>query len=149
MRIRAGLLAITITMLAPAGLALAPGAQAAAPALARTPTARTATRASSGTFRKVVYIKNAVSFAVAPPAAVNIADLTGDGRPDLIVTSVDRSNERGGTTVAVYRQRGNGTLAAPVTAKDASAYGNIYPQVTIADLYRNARKRSLSRRPRA
>lgn len=76
MRIRAGLLAIT--MLAPAGLlALAPDAQAAAPASARA----AATRTSSGTFRKVVYVKNAVGPGVAPPSSVAIADVTGDGRP--------------------------------------------------------------------
>src|ERR1700728_3328018 len=93
MRVRAGSLAITITMLAPAGLALAPGAQAAAPVLART----AATRSSSGTFRKVVYVKNVVGPGVAPPSSVAIADVTGDGRPDLIVNTVDPDNTNGGT----------------------------------------------------
>jgi FG-GAP-like repeat len=147
MRISALLLAVT--MLAPAGLALAPGAQAAPSAPARAAAAQAATPASagtatrpvsSGTFRSVVYLKNAVSPGVAPPDAVDIADVTGDGRPDLVVVTVDHSNAGGGTTVAVYRQRDNGTLAAPVTAKDSSAYQNVYPLDTIADLYRNGQK---------
>ena len=65
MRIRAGLLAITITMLVPAGLTLGPSAQAAAPTQAQATapeSARTASApASSGTFRSVVYVKNVVA----------------------------------------------------------------------------------------
>ena len=138
MRIRAGLLAIT--MLAPAGLALTTSAQAAAPA-----SARTAGRpASSGTFRKAVYVKNVVGRGVALPSAVAIADVTGDGRPDLIVSTVDPDNVHGGTTIAVYRQRDNGTLAAPVATKAPPPdYNDDQTQITIADLYGNGRKEIL------
>jgi FG-GAP-like repeat len=148
MRIRAGLLAITITMLVPAGLTLGPSAQAAAPTQAQATapeSARTASApASSGTFRSVVYVKNVVGPGVAPPSSVAIADVTGDGRPDLIVSTVDPDNVNGGTTVAVYRQRDNGTLAAPVTAKAPPPdYNDDQTQITIADLYANGQKEIL------
>ncbi len=139
MRIRAGLLAIT--MLAPAGLALTPSAQAAVPARTQ---AAAATPSSSGTFGKAVYVKNVVSPGVAPPSAVAIADVTGDGRPDLIVSTVDPDNMHGGTTVAVYRQRDNGTLAAPVAAKAPPPdYNDYNPDITVADLYGNGQREIL------
>ena len=139
MRIRAGLLAIT--MLAPAGLALAPGAQAATPTRTQAAAARSV---SSGTFRKAVYVKNVVGRGVALPSAVAIADVTGDGRPDLIVSTVDPDNVHGGTTIAVYRQRDNGTLAAPVATKAPPPdYNDYNPDITVADLYRNGQKEIL------
>jgi hypothetical protein len=145
MRIRAGLLAITITMLVSAGLALGPSAQAAAPTQAQATapeSARTASApASSGTFHRVVYVKNVVGPGVAPPSSVVIADVTGDGRPDLIVSTVDPDNVNGGTTVAVYRQRDNGTLAAPVASKARPPdYNDVQTQITVANLYANGQK---------
>ena len=133
-----------VTMLAPAGLVLAPQAQAASQAQAA-PAGRAvlaAPRAGSGIFRSAVYVKNAVSPGVALPSSAAIADVTGDGRRDLIVSTVDPDNVNGGTTIAVYRQRDNGTLAAPVTTKtrdfDASS-----TQIRTADLYRTGRKEIL------
>lgn len=93
---------------------------------------------SSGTFRSAVYVANVVSPGVALPAAVAVGDVTDDGRADLVVTTVNRDNVNGGTTVAVYRQRANGTLAAPVRAKTTDK-DDIGTRVTIADLYRNGR----------
>jgi hypothetical protein len=132
----------------PAGLALAPSAQAAAPTQAQAAaratapeSARTAsTPASSGTFRSVVYVKNVLGRGVAPPSSV----VTGDGRPDLIVSTVDPDNVNGGTTVAVYRQRDNGTLAAPVATKAPPPdYNDDQTQITVADLYANGQKEIL------
>ena len=151
---RTSTILLAATMLAPAGLALAPAAQAPptaqaapkAPVAPAAPAAQTAPAAaagprSSGTFRSAVYVKNAVSPSVALPTEAVIADVTGDGRPDLIVSTLDDHSD-GGTTIAVYRQRDNGTLAAPVTAKTRDFNADV-TQLRVADLYRTGQKEIL------
>ncbi len=98
--------------------------------------------ASSGTFGSAVFVKNAVSPGTALPSSVVIADVTGDGRPDLIVSTVDPDNVSGGTTIAVYRQRDNGTLAAPVTARTRD-FNATNTQIRVADLYGTGQKEIL------
>jgi hypothetical protein len=110
-------------------------AQAASP-----PAARTA--ASSGTFRSAVYVKNVVSPAAALPAAVAIGDVTGDGRADLVVTTVNTDNVGGGTTIALYPQHANGTLGTPVQARTADR-DDIGTRITIADLYGDGQREIL------
>ena len=83
-----------------------------------------------------------VSPGVALPSSAAIADVTGDGRRDLIVSTVDPDNVNGGTTIAVYRQRDNGTLAAPVTTKTRDFYA-ANTQIRTADLYGTGRKEIL------
>ena len=101
-----------------------------------------AAAASSGTFGSAVFVKNAVSPGTALPSSVVIADVTGDGRPDLIVSTVDPDNVSGGTTIAVYRQRDNGTLAAPVTARTRD-FNATNTQIRVADLYGTGQKEIL------
>ena len=83
-----------------------------------------------------------VSPGVALPSSAAIADVTGDGRRDLIVSTVDPDNVNGGTTIAVYRQRDNGTLAAPVSTKTRDFYAS-NTQIRTADLYGTGRKEIL------
>jgi hypothetical protein len=97
---------------------------------------------SSGTFRSVTYLKNVISPRVALPAAVATGHITSSGRDDLVVTTVDRDNTAGGTTVAVYRRLANGKLGAPVTVKTRDA-NDVTTQVIIADLYRNGHREIL------
>jgi hypothetical protein len=134
---RTSAILLAVTMFTPAGLALAAQAAPGIPAGPAAPAAA----ASSGTFRSAVYVKNAVSPSVALPTSVVIADVTGDGRRDLIVSTLDIHSD-GGTTIAVYRQRDNGTLAAPVTAKTRD-FNAAYNQIRTADLYRTGRKEIL------
>jgi hypothetical protein len=115
-------------------------AAAAVTAAVGTTAAQAAT--SSGTFGSVVYLKNVVSPTVAMPTAVAIRDVTGDGRPDLVVTTVDRNSVGGNTTVAVYPQLPGGKLGAPVIAK-TSDQNDVTTRITITDLYGNGQKEIL------
>lgn len=135
---RTSAILIAVTMLTPAALAVAPAAQAV-PAVQ---SAQAARRVSSGTFRSPVYVKNVVSPGVALPSSAVIADVTGDGRRDLIVSTVDPDNVSGGTTIAVYRQRDNGTLAAPVSTKTRD-FDASNTQIRTADLYGTGHKEIL------
>ncbi len=91
-----------------AGTALATSGAAAAQTTTKKPF-------SSGKFQRVTYVRNAVSPNVAFPSAVAIGDVLGNGRDDLIVTTVDTDNTTRGTTVAVYPQLAHGKLGAPLT----------------------------------
>jgi FG-GAP-like repeat len=89
---------------------------------------------SSGTFRGVTYVKNVVGPDVGYPTAVAVGDVLGTGRSDLVVTTVDASNQGGGTTVAVYPQTASRTLGKPLTIKlpDEKHLSN---RIVITDLY--------------
>jgi hypothetical protein len=105
----------------------------AAPAALATPTAPAATK-SSGTFNSAIYLNNTVSPGVAYPTAVAIGRITGSGRDDLVVDTVNYNNVGGFTRIDVYPQQANGTLGKPITYQNGDQdFGD--SRITIADLY--------------
>lgn len=96
---------------------------------------------TSGTYRSAVYIKNAVSHRAGDASAVAVADVTGDGRPDLVAVTA-RLLFTADTAVAVYPQLRNGRLGAPLVLKTPDQTG-LFTPVTIADLYGNGRREIL------
>ncbi|MGD0700286.1 MAG: hypothetical protein ABSA02_10425 [Trebonia sp.] len=114
-----------------AGTALATSGAAAAQTTAKKPV-------SSGKFQRVTYVKNAVSPGVAFPSAVASGDVMGNGRNDLVVTTVDTDNVTGGTTIAVYPQLAHGKLGTPLTIKVRDT-DDWTTRATIADPYDNGR----------
>jgi hypothetical protein len=98
--------------------------------------------ASPEAFRGVKYLKNVISPAVASPTAVATGKVMGNRRDDLVVTTVDRDSNGGGTTVAVYPQRADGRLGKPLTVKSPDR-NDVTTRVTITDLYGNGQREIL------
>jgi hypothetical protein len=58
----------------------------------------------------------AKTYAAGPwPTSVQIGDLNGDGWPELVVanSAIGSSSSSGSSYVSVYRNKGDGTFAAP------------------------------------
>ena len=72
--------------------------------------------------------------AVPEPDAVAIGDVTGDGRPDAVVTTGYTGNAAVDFKVAVLAGTAGGTLAAPVFYDTAGTYPNRPNSVAIGDV---------------
>src|SRR5436305_14847081 len=72
--------------------------------------------------------------AVPQPDAVAIGDVTGDGRPDAVVTTGYSGNAAVDFKLAVLAQTAGGTLAAPVFRDTAGTYPNRPSSVAIGDV---------------
>jgi hypothetical protein len=68
------------------------------------------------------------------PAAVTIADVTGDGRSDVIMTTHFYFDAANDYRLWVFAQQSDGTLAPPVTYATAAAYNNGPYSVAAGDL---------------
>jgi hypothetical protein len=69
----------------------------------------------------------------APADAVAVGDVTGDGRADIVVTTGYSNNPAVDFHLAVYVQRSDGTLAAPVLYPTAGSYPARPSSVALGD----------------
>lgn len=68
------------------------------------------------------------------PAAVTVADVTGDGRSDVVMTTHFYFDPANDYRLWVFAQQSDGTLAAPVSYATAAAYNNGPYSVAAGDL---------------
>ena len=68
------------------------------------------------------------------PAAVTIADITGDGRSDVVMTTHFYFDAANDYRLWVFAQQSDGSLAAPVSYATAAAYNNGPYSVAAGDL---------------
>jgi FG-GAP-like repeat/Domain of unknown function DUF11 len=74
------------------------------------------------------------------PAAVTIADVTGDGRSDVVMTTHFYFDPANDYRLWVFAQQSDGSLAAPVSYATAAAYNNGPYSVAAGDLTGDGRK---------
>jgi hypothetical protein len=78
----------------------------------------------------------------AGPAAVAVADVTGDGRNDLVVTNGFSSDSSAEAALVVFAQAADGSLDAPVrytTSEDPAAVSNSRMGLAVGDLNGDSR----------
>lgn len=92
------------------------------------------TAASSGTFGTATYINDPSTVDTATPTAVGIGKITGSGRDDLVLDTVNRENVGGFTRIDVFPQRATGILGKPITYQNTDIDSGD-SRLTIADLY--------------